>query len=104
MSTGAPRRALADNGCFSTVLTTRRPGISAIGILARLRRLSLGGVATSVFFSSLFSVTDGLRMANISLGLLLDILIYRLLAAGLGYPGLGTLAPRQNPDLQAIGS
>ena len=29
---------------------------------------------------------------------------YRLLAGGLRYPGLGTLTPEQNPDLQAIGS
>jgi len=28
----------------------------------------------------------------------------KLLAAGLRYPGLGTLTPEQNPGLQAIGS
>ena len=28
----------------------------------------------------------------------------RLLAAGLRHPGLGTLTPEKNPDLQAIGS
>jgi hypothetical protein len=26
--------------------------------------------------------------------------MYRLLAAGLRYPGLGTLTPEQNPDVQ----
>ena len=71
MSTGTSREALVDNGCFSTVLTTRNPGIPAIGILARLRRLSLGGVATSALFSSILPAADGPRMASISLGLLL---------------------------------
>jgi len=32
------------------------------------------------------------------------ILACKLLAAGLRYPGLGTLTPEQNPGLQAIGS
>ena len=46
MSTGASREAPVDNGCSSTVLTTRNPGIPAVGILARLRRLSLGTLGT----------------------------------------------------------
>ena len=71
LSTGASREAPVDNGCFSTVPTTRNPGIPAIGILARLRRLSLGGVATSALFSSILPAADGPRMASISLGLLL---------------------------------
>ena len=62
---------LLTTGVFSTVLTTRNPGIPAIGILARLRRLSLGGVATSALFSSILPAADGPRMASISLGLLL---------------------------------
>ena len=34
--------------------------------------MSLGGVATSALFASILLATDGPRMANISLGLLLD--------------------------------
>ena len=71
MSTGASREAPVDNGCSSTVLTTRNHGIPAIGILVRLRRLSLGAVATSALFSSILTAADGPRMASISLGLLL---------------------------------
>ena len=71
MSTGASREAPVDNGCSSTVLTTRNPGIPAIGILVRLRRLSLGALATNALFSSILTAADSPRMASISLGLLL---------------------------------
>ena len=74
MSTGASREAPVDNGCSSTVLTTRNPGIPAIGILVRLRRLSLGAVATSALFSLTLPAADGPRMASISLGMLLGSL------------------------------
>ena len=71
MSTGASREAPVDNGCSSTVLTTRNLGIPAIGILVRLRRLSLGALATSALFPSILTAADSPRMASISLGLLL---------------------------------
>ncbi len=74
MSTGASREAPVDNRCSSTVLTTRNPGIPAIGILARLRRLSLGAVATSALFSLTLPAADSPRMASISLGMLLGSL------------------------------
>ena len=71
MSTGASREAPVDNGCSSTVLTTRNPGIPAIGILVRLWRLSLRALATNALFSSILTAADSPRMACISLGLLL---------------------------------
>ena len=73
-ATGASREAPVDNGCFSTVMTTRNPGIPAIGSLARLRRLSLGAVATSALFSLTLPAADSPRMASISLGMLLGSL------------------------------
>ena len=103
MSTGASREALVDNGCFSTVLTTRNPGIPAIGILVRLRPLSLGALATNALFSSILTAADRPRMASISLGLLLG-----RLCGGSIYTTSKKLSNATvvcgNPEGQAIGS